>query len=322
MQIEAMNDQISRITQDFLDSYHQLGGINHLSGPNLPSRQGAMAIIEDIESLIFPGFKMEDAVDHGSLQFITGEKIHRLIRNLSGEITRSLCYARRLTDDDSPISGKCELASNDLMTRSCRKEAEQLATDLVQAIPDIRAKIHKDVQASFSGDPAAKSMEEVILSYPGVEAITIQRVAHFLWNQKIPLLPRMLTEQAHARTGIDIHPGATIGEFFHIDHGTGVVVGETTIIGDRVKLFQGVTLGALSVKKQEANAKRHPTLEDDVTVYAGATILGGKTVIGRGSIIGGSVWITDSIPAGSRVYNKEPEHIIRNSFDKLHDFQI
>ena len=294
-----MSDQIARITSAFLDSYHDLGGINHLSGPNLPSRQGVAAIIEDIESLVFPGFKTEDAIDHGSLQFIIAEKVNRLIRNLSGEITRSLCYARRIGVEAESIPGHCELATNDRLMTTCRMEAEKLASAVVQAIPDIRGKIHKDVQASFSGDPAAKSMEEVILSYPGVEAITIQRVAHFLWDQKIPLLPRMMTENAHARTGIDIHPGATIGEFFHIDHGTGVVVGETTIIGDRVKLFQGVTLGALSVKKQEANAKRHPTLEDDVTVYAGATILGGKTVIGKGSIIGGSVWITASIAAGS-----------------------
>lgn len=316
-----MQDRIERITAAFLESYRELGGINHLGGPNLPSRQGVIAIIEDIESLVFPGFKTEDAVDQGSLRYTTAEKINRLVRNLSAEITRSLCYARRQASAD-PGGERCELASADLLARSCRKEAEELAADLAQAVPDIRSKIHKDVQASFSGDPAAKSMEEVILSYPGVEAITIQRVAHYLWSQKVPLLPRMMTEQAHARTGIDIHPGAAIGEFFHIDHGTGVVVGETTVIGDRVKLFQGVTLGALSVKKQEANAKRHPTLEDDVTVYAGATILGGKTVIGRGSIVGGSVWITESIPAGSRVYNKEPEHIIRNSFDKLHDFNI
>jgi serine O-acetyltransferase len=315
-----MNDRIASISRSLMDSYHELGGINHLSGPNLPSKQGVMAIIEDLESLVFPGFKTENAIDHGSLQFIVSENVNRLIRNLSVEITRSLCYARRIGNQEA--DGHCALASNDRLMVVCRKEAETLATELAGSIPDIRARIHKDVEAAFTGDPAAKSREEVILSYPGVEAITIQRLAHRLWDLKIPLLPRMMTEVVHSRTGIDIHPGATIGEFFHIDHGTGVVIGETCVIGNNVKIFQGVTLGAAVVKKNESDTKRHPTLEDDVTVYAGATILGGRTVIGRGSIIGGNVWLTDSVVAGSRVYIKDPEHIIRNSFDKYIDFQI
>ena len=315
-----MTDRIAAISQQLMESYRELGGINHLSGPNLPSKQGVAAIIETLESLVFPGFKTEDAIDQGSLQFLISENINRLIRNLSVEITRSLCYARRI--DNQTADGHCALASSDRLHILCRKEAETLATELAEAIPDIRALIHKDVEAAFSGDPAAKSREEVILSYPGVEAITIQRLAHQLWKMKVPLLPRMMTEVAHTRTGIDIHPGATIGEYFHIDHGTGLVIGETCLIGNRVKLFQGVTLGALSVKKEEANAKRHPTLEDEVTVYSGATILGGRTIIGRGSVIGGNVWITASLPAGSRVYIKDPEHIIRNSYDKLIDYQI
>jgi serine O-acetyltransferase len=315
-----MTDRIAHIAKGLLDSYRDLGGINHLAGPNLPSKQGVRAIIEDLESLVFPGFKTEDAIDHGSLAFLVSENVNRLVRNLSVEITRSLCYARRIGNETG--DGHCALAANDRLLTVCRKEAETLATELAAAIPEIRSRIHKDVEASFAGDPAAKSREEVILSYPGVEAITIQRLAHKLWELKIPLLPRMMTEVIHSRTGIDIHPGATIGDSFHIDHGTGIVIGETCVIGNNVKIFQGVTLGAAVVKKAESETKRHPTLEDDVTVYAGATILGGRTVIGRGSVIGGNVWLTESVPAGSRVYIKDPEHIIRNSLDKYSDYQI
>jgi serine O-acetyltransferase len=315
-----MNDRIQGITRSLVESYRDLGGINHLSGPNLPSKQGVLNIIDDLESLVFPGFKTEDAIDHGSLAFLVAENVNRLIRNLSLEITRSLCYARRIGNQSG--DGHCALASNDRLLSLCRSEAETLATELAAAIPAIRERIHKDVEASFTGDPAAKSREEVILSYPGVEAITIQRLAHKLWDMKVPLLPRMMTEVVHSRTGIDIHPGATIGDFFHIDHGTGVVIGETCIIGNNVKIFQGVTLGAAVVKKNESDTKRHPTIEDDVTVYAGATILGGRTVIGRGSIIGGNVWLTESVVPGSRVYIKDPEHIIRNTYDKYMDFQI
>jgi serine O-acetyltransferase len=167
------------------------------------------------------------------------------------------------------------------------------------------------MKAAFRGDPAAKSYEEVILSYPGFEAITVHRLAHFFWNAQVPLIPRMMSELAHSRTGIDIHPGATIGESFFIDHGTGVVIGETTIIGKNVKLYQGVTLGALSVKKEEGNRKRHPTIEDDVTIYSNATILGGATIIGKGSTIGGNVWITESVPPNTMVYTKIGEQAVK-----------
>jgi serine O-acetyltransferase len=168
------------------------------------------------------------------------------------------------------------------------------------------------MQANFRGDPAAKSFEEVILSYPGFQAITVHRLAHYFWKAQVPLIPRMMSEMVHGSTGIDIHPGAEIGESFFIDHGTGVVIGETTVIGSNVKLYQGVTLGALSVKKEEGNRKRHPTIEDDVTIYSNATILGGETVIGRGSIIGGNVWITESVPPNTTVYTYAGEHVLRN----------
>jgi serine O-acetyltransferase len=169
----------------------------------------------------------------------------------------------------------------------------------------------EDVAAAFRGDPAAKTVEEVILAYPGLEAVVVHRVASFFWKAGLPLVPRMMSELVHSKTGIDIHPGAAIGKRFFIDHGTGVVVGETAIIGDDVKLYQGVTLGALSVRKEEGQAKRHPTIEDEVTIYSGATILGGKTVVGKGSVIGGNVWLTSSVPAYSRVYLPEGEHLAR-----------
>jgi serine O-acetyltransferase len=163
--------------------------------------------------------------------------------------------------------------------------------------------VDRDVNAAFRGDPAARSPEEVILSYPGVAAILVYRIAHELWVREVAMIPRMMSEYIHGKTGIDIHPGARIGDSFFIDHGTGVVIGETTIIGDNVKLYQGVTLGALSVRKERAKTKRHPTIEDEVTIYAGATILGGNTVVGRCSIIGGNVWLTESVPPGSRIYH-------------------
>jgi serine O-acetyltransferase len=194
--------------------------------------------------------------------------------------------------------------------QNCEKEAEQVTLDLLTQLPDLRRKLQLDVEAAFRGDPAAKSHEEVILAYPGLEAIAIYRFAHELWIRNIPLLPRMMSEYIHGKTGIDIHPGATIGDSFFIDHGTGVVIGETTIIGRNVKIYQGVTLGALSIRKEFSDRKRHPTIEDEVTIYAGATILGGDTVIGKGSVIGGNVWITESVPPYSRVYNKPSEYVL------------
>ena len=179
---------------------------------------------------------------------------------------------------------------------NCFALAEKTALALIEEIPEIRRKIGLDVQAAYLGDPAAKSSEEVIVSYPGLEAITIYRLAHFLCKNGVPVIPRIMSEYAHSKTGIDINPGARIGESFFIDHGTGVVIGESCIIGNNVKIYQGVTLGALSVKKELMDKKRHPTIEDDVTIYANATILGGETVIGRGSVIGGNTWVTKSVP--------------------------
>ncbi len=312
----AMAD-IHRLTDELLKSYNDIGGINHIHGPNLPSRLGVQNIISDLESLIFPGFKAEEPLDSANLQFSIAETLNRVSRNLSKEITRSLCYKRRVEGDRYCMShGQSKQVS------VCRTDAEREAALVLETIPGLRKVVQKDVEAAFQGDPASQSHEEVILAYPGVEAIMIHRVAHEMWIRDIPLIPRLMSEIIHGKTGIDIHPGAQIGEYFFIDHATGVVIGETTVIGKNVKIYQGVTLGALSVRKEKANQKRHPTIEDNVTIYSGATILGGKTVIGQGSVIGGNVWLTHSVPAGSTVYNNDPDYTIRNKYEYLPDFQI
>jgi serine O-acetyltransferase len=285
-----MTPSLDPVVDGILASYRDIGGINHLEGPNLPSQQSVARIVEDLESLVFPGFRAEESLDLAGLRWAIGAKVASVFRALSAEVERSLRYTCRIVKDCA-------------RHEDCRGEAEELVHGLLAKIPDIRRNVSRDVEAANRGDPAARSSEEVILSYPGVEAIMVHRIAHELWVREVAMIPRMMSEYLHGKTGIDIHPGARIGDSFFIDHGTGVVIGETTVIGDDVKLYQGVTLGALSVQKELANRKRHPTLEDDVTVYAGATILGGDTVIGRGSIIGGNVWLTSSVPPGSRIYH-------------------
>jgi serine O-acetyltransferase len=296
-----MKPSFDRIIDGILESYEKWGGINHLDGPNLPSRQSVIAILRDIQFVTFPGFQDDETIGGDDLRAIIGERTYRIAGDLTREAEKSIRFRDR-------IAGKAGAGSE------CRDEAEEAVLALLGELPLIRAQFALDVQAAYDGDPAAKSTEEVILSYPGLEAICVYRVAHFLWKRNIPLIPRMMSEYIHGKTGIDIHPGADIGDSFFIDHGTGVVIGETTIIGKNVKIYQGVTLGAGSVRKELGNKKRHPTIEDDVTIYSSATILGGETVIGRGSIIGGNVWITSSIPPYSRVLNP-PSRLILQTFE-------
>jgi len=300
---------LSKIINNILQSYESLGGINHLTGPNLPSRQGIAAIIEDLESLIFPGFKLEEQLDAADVPYVTATKVSRGTGSLMREIKKSLIHKYREHGQDKPLE-------------EISQEAREITCNFMNSIPELRRRLHTDVVAAYQGDPAAKSFDEVILSYPGVEAILVHRMAHELYLREVPLIPRIMSEIIHGKTGIDIHPGATIGESFFIDHGTGVVVGETCRIGNRVKIYQGVTLGALSVKKEEADQKRHPTIEDDVTIYAGATILGGETVIGEGSTIGGNVWLVSSVPHHSKIYNQPVDYIIRRDKWEEPDFQI
>ena len=277
-------NSIDASIDNILDSYTKYGGINLDEAVNYPNRQSVVTILQDIICLIFPGFRVDEEIDCQTLRFVTGERVHRIIAMLTREIQKSLMYIVQ----DSAVEQS-----------HCFALAGQTARALIDEIPEIRRKIGRDVQAAYTGDPAASSTEEVILSYPGLEAITVYRVAHFLARNGVPVIPRIMSEYAHSKTGIDINPGAVIGESFFIDHGTGVVIGETCVIGNNVKIYQGVTLGALSVKKELKDKKRHPTIEDNVTIYANATILGGDTVIGCGSTIGGNTWVTQSVPPGT-----------------------
>jgi serine O-acetyltransferase len=285
-----------------MDSYSDYGLVNHAGGANLPSRKSIETILRELDQIIFPGFREQEELDHDNLRLLTAERVNRLARELEREVEKSIVFSWRT----------CSCSELSCGNEGCHAMAEIIVDDFFDELPHIRSLLALDMEATFRGDPAAKSTEEVIMSYPGFYAITVHRLAHFFWERQVPLIPRMMSEVLHGRTGIDIHPGATIGESFFIDHGTGVVIGETTLIGKNVKLYQGVTLGALSVRKEEADKKRHPTIEDDVTIYAGATILGGKSVIGHGSIIGGNVWLTGSVPPHTRVYNKTGERELRH----------
>jgi len=280
--------RLDKSIESLLDNYEAYGMVNHSGTMNLPGRESIDNILQDLEKLLFPGFLENVCTDREHLRKITVEKVKKLSMALKQEVEKSLSFSVR--------HGKLNCGHE-----GCGAVAALVVEEFFEELPKIRVILEKDLEAAVRGDPAAMSDNEVILSYPGFQAIAVNRIAHFFWTRQVPIIPRLMSEIVHGRTGIDIHPGAQIGESFFIDHGTGVVIGETTVIGKNVKLYQGVTLGALSVKKEESGHKRHPTIEDDVTIYANATILGGETVIGGGSIIGGSVWITQSVPPGSRV---------------------
>lgn len=284
---------IDMLIDGILDSYDRYGLINRNHAENFPNRQNVVSILSDIQSVIFPGFRTAEDIDSVNIRYIIGQKVNNIIANLTREIQKALIYTKSQSCNEKEILN--------IADSHCFKLAEKTAVALIEEIPEIRRKIQLDTKAAFSGDPAAKSNEEVVLSYPGLEAILVYRIAHFLYENGVPIIPRIMSEHVHGKTGIDIHPGAKIGESFFIDHGTGVVVGETCIIGNNVKIYQGVTLGALSVKKNLMDKKRHPTIEDDVTIYANATILGGDTVIGKGCTIGGNTWVTKSVAAGTVV---------------------
>jgi len=281
--------RLEKSIESLLENYDVYGMVNHSGAINLPGRESVDNIVRVLEELLFPGFLENVRTDREPLRKITTEKINKLTPVLKREVEKSLAFSVRYGALNCGHQG-------------CGAVADLVVEEFFEELPKIRVILEKDLEAAVRGDPAAMSDNEVILSYPGFQAISVHRIAHFFWTRQVPLIPRMMSELVHGRTGIDIHPGAQIDESFFIDHGTGVVIGETTVIGKNVKLYQGVTLGALSVKKEESGRKRHPTIEDDVTIYANATILGGETVIGCGSIIGGSVWITQSVPPGSKIY--------------------
>lgn len=288
-----MESQQAEIVKKLMASYATVGGINHVDCGNLPSKAAVSALCEDLLHVLFPGFYSEVAITSGELEMMTNELVGSICARLTTEVRRSL----RLNE-------KQELA---------HEEAGNLVCRFMTQLPEVRALLRTDVQSAFDGDPAARSFEEIILAYPGLEAIAIQRSAHLLYREGVPLLPRMMTEWAHCRTGIDIHPGAEVGSHFFIDHGTGVVIGETCKIGAHVKLYQGVGLVAKSLAAGQALAgkKRHPTLEDHVTIYAGATIVGGDTVIGARSVIGANVFLMESVAPDMIYALGDQEHRIR-----------
>jgi serine O-acetyltransferase len=293
-------------------SYTRHGGINHIQGPNLPAQGEIIRTLETLVSIIFPGFFDTSHLTATNLKYHVGAKCAEAHRQLVDQINKCFRYFCSNESRCRPDTVECRVDGK----RSCLIKAREISQALLEELPALRKKLYTDVRAAYTGDPAAKSLDEIILAYPGIAAIAVYRIAHVLWEKRVPLLPRIMTEHAHSRTGIDIHPGATIGDYFMIDHGTGVVIGETTRIGKRVRIYQGVTLGALSVPHHAEDyrwKRRHPTIEDDVTIYSGATILGGKTVIGKGAVIGGNVWITRSVPPGARIIFEPPEAPARSA---------
>jgi serine O-acetyltransferase len=287
------------LTQAIVESYQQNPATRHIDAGHLPNRDAVIELIKLIRELLFPGYFGKQNLSAAMLNAHVAELLATIQEKLFEQIRNAIRHQATRRGAECP---------------TCDATADVIVQEFLGTIPKLRATLATDVQAAFEGDPAAADTDEIIFSYPGLFAITINRIAHELHQQEVPLIPRIMTEYAHNLTGIDIHPGATLGDYFFIDHGTGVVIGETVIIGQHVKLYQSVTLGALSTRGGQSlkGAKRHPTLEDDVTVYSGATILGGDTVIGKGATINGNVFITQSVPPHTRVSMKNPELQYRN----------
>ena len=292
-------------------TYEDQTGFNCIEGLNLPVQDEVLEILRLLRIVLFPGYVNRTTFTHANTRFVVGEILNTVQARLVDQIEKA--YRYQCPFRDTPECAECD----------CRIRAERVTWQLLKKLPYIRQLLKEDVQAAFDGDPAAKSLDEVVISYPCIEAISTYRIAHELYLEQVPLIARMMSEYAHGRTGIDIHPGATIGRRFFIDHGTGVVIGETTEIGDNVKIYQGVTLGAMSFPKDKdgrviKGGKRHPTIEDNVTIYAQATILGGDVVIGTNSVVGGNVWLTRSVPPDTTVSTTKPELIYLQGSRRVH----
>ncbi|HYO64253.1 MAG TPA: serine O-acetyltransferase [Pyrinomonadaceae bacterium] len=291
-----MNEKLDRATRGLVESYGAGGvKIHHLDRRPLPAHPEIVRVLTALHELVFPGYIGLQGLTGQSLRLRVESRMAWLHETLTEQISRAF-------DHGQSIHAACGEAG---------REAADIAAEFLLRLPAVREALATDVQAAYDGDPAATCVDEIIFSYPGLYAVTVYRMAHELFRLKVPLIPRIMTEYAHHRTGIDIHPGTVIGPRFFIDHGTGVVIGGTAVIGANVKLYQGVTLGAFSFDKDGdgrlvRHTKRHPTIEDDVVVSAGATILGGDTVVGRGSVVGGNVWLTHSVPPGTRVLQESP----------------
>ena len=291
--------QLPGLTNQIINTYEDLGTINHLDHIPLPQLDKIIEILNDFKEVLYPGYRRRQGLHGGNVSYYVGNLVDRIFNELSIQIARALQH------EDMVFESRGEW-------NSYLEQGEQLTLKLLERLPEIRRVLATDVQAAYDGDPACKSLDEVIFCYPGLDAITVHRIAHELYLLNVPFIPRMMAEWSHKETGIDIHPGATIGESFFIDHGTGVVIGETTVIGKQVKLYQGVTLGALSFPTDSdgniiRTMKRHPTIDDRVVVYASATILGGETIVGHDSVIGSSVWLTRSVQPHTTVTLEKPK---------------
>lgn len=299
--IRLKETELQAVTDQLVESYSACGRLHHLGHEPLPSREAVADILADLSEVIYPGYGRRQNLHVGNIAYYVGSLVDALHDKLTEQITRAIRHDRCREDADY----------------DCEAEAQHKAVALLQRLPEIRQVLEQDVEAAYRGDPAAKSSHEIIFCYPGLDAITTYRIAHEMTRLGVPYIPRMMTEIAHSRTGIDIHPGAHIGPGFFIDHGTGVVIGETTDIGRGVKLYQGVTLGALSFDRDGAGElvhgtyKRHPTLKDEVVVYANATILGGQTVVGEGAVVGSNVWLTKSVEPYAVVVLDNPQHKVK-----------
>ena len=302
-----LKDELPKLTSEIVRTYEEVGKINHLGHCPLPNYDEIIAATNDLKEILYPGYRRREGLHRGNVAFYVGDLMDRLHDRFTQQIGRALRHEAGATDD-------CD---NDQDYEALGQAKTML---FLERLPQLRRQLATDVQAAFDGDPACKSHDEVIFCYPGLESVTVYRLAHVLYELDIPFIPRMMTEWAHSRTGIDIHPGAKIGNYFFIDHGTGVVIGETCEIGEHVKIYQGVTLGALSFKTDEVGNlvrghKRHPTLEDRVVIYANATILGGNTVVGHDSVIGSSVWLTHSVAPNTTVVLEKPKLKMRSEMD-------
>ncbi len=294
--------KVPKIVKDLLNSWATKECFEHISPVAIPSQEGIIDIVEQTRCILFPGYFTRTKLHASNLEYYVGKQTTDLYDMMSEQVN---------------IAIRHDCRRNNLPCTNCEAQSHMKALAFIEALPRVAAILATDIRAALEGDPATKSPDEVIFSYPGLLATLVFRLAHELHLMKVPIIPRIMTEYAHSKTGIDIHPGATIGSGFFIDHGTGVVIGETTIIGKDVRLYQGVTLGALSLPRDAGekmrNKKRHPTIEDNVIVYANTTILGGETIIGEGSTIGGNIWLTESVPPGTKVLLKRPELIYSNS---------
>jgi len=292
-----LEKELTHVSSEIVSTYDSHGGINRIDGINLPATEPVVEILEDMLVLMFPGYFGKRVPARSNILFFVQSQIDSLFLRCVDEFSRACSYGRQVGFYDGLDD---------------QKDCEEKALTLIKSIPGIRSKLKLDARAGYDGDPASQSVEEIISCYPYIYAVATHRIAHEIYKMKVPLIPRMMSEWAHRRTGIDIHPGATIGKRFFIDHGSGVVIGETAEIGKDVKIYQGVTLGALSFPKNQdgtvvKGGKRHPTINNNVTIYSGATILGGDTIIGEKSIIGANTWITASVPPNSLVTFQEQQ---------------